>query len=208
MGADSLQRAIAVASHLGVGLADKQQALLSRYHRWLIEEAIPGGGVGPHEKNRLWDRHIADSILFGIGVSESSSCLDIGTGVGLPGIPLAVAYPQTDFVLLDRSGRRCDLVRRAIAVLGLANCVVTHSEIKQFSGRFESIVSRAAIPPDQILFHVKRLLAPGGVAILGLSRAGRGDFDTIKDDELTVSVVASPPEILDSTAHLLRIEST
>jgi 16S rRNA (guanine527-N7)-methyltransferase len=208
MGADSLRRAVAAASYLGVELTERQQDQLLRYHRWLGEEAIGAGGVGPREQNRLWERHIADSILFGIGLSGPSRCLDIGTGVGLPGVPLAIVFPETEFVLLDRSGRRCDLVKRARAILHLNNCVVLHSEIEHLDGAFENIVSRAAISPDRLLIHVKRLLAPNGVAILGLSRSDEEQTAPIDDDEMTISVLSSPPEILDSTAHLLRIEPT
>jgi 16S rRNA (guanine527-N7)-methyltransferase len=208
MGADSLQLVVEAASYLQVSLDNRQKEQLQRFHRWLAEEAIPAGGVGPHEHDRLWNRHIADSLLFGVGLSYASDCLDIGSGIGLPGIPLAIAYPEIEFTLLDRSGRRCDLARRAIAVLRLANCTVAHTEIGQMAGRFDAIVSRAAISPDRLLIHVKRLLAPSGVAILGLSRMTGGKMEVPCDDEVSISVLTIPTKILDTAAHLLRIEAT
>ena len=208
MGADSVQKVIDVAGYLGLRLTNYQKNQLVRYHRWLLEEAIPAGGIGPHESDRLWNRHIGDSLLFAIGFGEAGRCLDIGTGVGLPGIPLAIAFPDIEIVLLDRAGRRCDLVRRATAVLGLENCTVIQGDVQQVSERFESIVSRAAIPPGKLMIHVKRLLAPGGVAILGLTRASDGSFETPECAQTAVSVEAVSIEILDTPAHLLRIEAT
>ncbi len=208
MGADSLQRVVAVAEYLGRSLTDRQQQQLGRFHQWLVDEAIPAGGVGPHERDRLWDRHIADSLLFGLGLTKAQRCLDVGSGVGLPGLPLAICFPEIEFVLLDRSGRRCDLVRRASAILDLDNCVVRQGDVGEIRDRFGSVVSRAAIPPQQLMIHVKRLLKPGGVAILGLTRSSRGAWDVPEDPEMTVSVVTPPLEILDSPAYLLRIVAT
>lgn len=203
-----MQQVVVAAGYVGVTLSERQKQQLVRYHDWLATEAIAAGGVGPHEQDRLWNRHVADSLLFGIGLAAASSCLDVGSGVGLPGIPLAIAFPDTEFVLLDRSGRRCDLLRRAKAVLGLRNCTVTQGDVRQVSEQFESIVSRAALPPQQILIHVKRLLVPGGVAILGLSRAPDGQVEVPESDELAISVESVPVEILDTPVYLLRIEAT
>ena len=208
MGADSLQQAVVAAGFVEVSLSERQKEQLRRYHDWLATEAIAAGGVGPHERERLWNRHIADSILFGIGLANASNCLDVGSGVGLPGIPLAIAFPSIEFVLLDRSGRRCDLLRRAIAILGIGNCAVTQGDVTQVADQFESIVSRAAIPPEQMMIHVKRLLAPGGVAILGLSRSGDDRFGPLESNEPAISVESIPAEILDSPVYLLRIEAT
>jgi len=208
MGSDSLQQALAAAEYVGLSLDDGQEGQLRRFHDWLSQEATPAGGLGPHEQDRLWNRHIADSLLFGVGLRHASECLDIGSGIGLPAIPLAIAYPETGFVLLDRSGRRCNLARRAAAILRLRNCIIRHAEINQVAERFEAIVSRAAIPPDRLVIHVKRLLAPDGVAILGLSRSAGPPATLPRDDDVAISLVTIPANILDTAVHLLRIEAT
>ncbi|MDX2344957.1 MAG: class I SAM-dependent methyltransferase [Acidimicrobiia bacterium] len=208
MGADSFDVVVRAVSWTGTELDTSQIALLERFHRWLAEEALVAGGLGPLEEDRLWARHIADSLVFGIAIHSGTRCLDIGSGVGLPGIPLAIAHPAASFVLLDRSGRRCDLMRRAVAVLGLDNCEVVQRDVASVTTRFESIVSRAAIPPVEMVIHVKRLIAPGGVALLALSRSATATNPLTKIDRLASSIVVVPADILDTGAKLLRIEAT
>ncbi len=208
MGADSLQKAIRAAEYVGRQLTDAQQTSLVTYHDWLADEGYRAGGIGPGERDRLWDRHIADSLVFGGDLVGVGSCLDIGSGVGLPGIPLAIAFPETVFTLLDRSGRRCDLMRRVTAILRLDNCVIHQGDVKDVGERFGAIVSRAAIPREEILIHVKQLLEPGGVATIGITRAGTSPETPQQRSDLTQTIVSIPPEVLDSGANLLRIEAT
>lgn len=208
MGADSYANAVAAAQWLGRPLTDGHLDQLNRYHGWLATEAIAAGGMGPHELGRLWNRHIADSILFGVALETSTDCLDIGSGVGLPGIPLAITHRDVSFTLLDRSGRRCDLMRRAIALLKLGNCVVDHREVGQIDGRFGAIVSRAAIPPAKMMIHVKQLLSAGGVAILGLSRKADATNPLPEAPGINSDVLRIPSEVLDTDVNLLRIAAT
>lgn len=208
MGADSFSTALNAARHVGVELDEAQTSLLRRFHDWLGSESIRAGGVGPEERARLWDRHIADSLVFSLALVSAETCIDLGSGTGLPGIPLAIAHPHVDFTLLDRSGRRCDLMRRAVAILDLPNCVVRQQDIGEAADQFDAVVSRAAIPPELLVIHVKRLLKPEGTALVGLSRTGTIGILPVDDHEMTLSVVSIPAEILDSGASLLRIEPT
>lgn len=209
MGADSFSVALGAAEYVGVELDDDQVASLHQLHGWLGSESIRAGGLGPAESTRIWDRHIADSLIFSPALVGARTCVDLGSGTGLPGIPLAITHPHIEFTLLDRSGRRCDLMRRALAILDLTNCVVRQQDIAAVDDQFDAIVSRAAIPTESLMIHVKRIVRPGGgVAVLGLSRAEHGSLPSIDEQGLEVEVVRIPPEILDSGASLLRIEAT
>lgn len=208
MRADSIEIAIRAANWAGIELTAKQKELLVRFHDWLGNEAIVAGGIGPHEADRIWSRHIGDSLVFGGELHGRDSCLDIGSGVGLPGIALAIAFPEIPFDLLDRSGRRCDLMRRALAVLRIGNCSVVCADISQVEKKYSVVVSRAAIPPERILIHVKHRLEPKGVALLALSRTETAANQAPTLPGLDASVVAVPSDILDTDAHLLRIEAT
>ncbi len=204
----SIEDAVRAASWAGCELTEQQCEQLARYHRWLSEEALDAGGVGPNELDRLWTRHIGDSLLFGLALHQADTCADIGSGVGLPGVPLAIAGPATSFDLVDKSGRRCDLLRRAIRVLGLENCHVVHSDVDRLTTRYDAVVSRAAMPLERLLLHVKHLLSPDGIGLVGVThgRAGEAPIPA-SPSGLTLAVVSVPDEILDRPVQLLRIEA-
>ena len=193
---------------LGERLDEPGVSALERYADWLRDEGVAGGGLGPGEAQRVEDRHIADSLVFACGIRPSAgSVLDIGTGVGLPGIPLAILRPQTQFVLLDRSGRRSDLAARAARVLGLKNVSVIKREIAEWGHTHDGVVMRAALAPEFLLRDAKKLLVPGGTAVVGLrrgpSRPETIELDAAAAEALTVEVIEVP--VLDSPAWLLRI---
>lgn len=178
-------------------LDDRQRDRLESYRDWLIEEALPAGGIGPGEVDRLESRHLADSLLYARFFShEIAKVWDLGTGVGLPGIPLAIALPDTVFHLVDRSQRRLDLVRRVIRILDLENCQVRPGEIDELEEEAEVIVTRATLAPEQMAVVARRLLRPGGVAVMGGSWRERPETDEWIVEEI-------PPVALDHTIWLL-----
>lgn len=155
---------------LGRDISPAQEDLLHRYLVWLSEEAIPAGALGPAEADRLHDRHIADSLLFLHGWEQDldpERMWDLGSGAGLPGIPLAVALPNTEVTLVDRSGRRVELMRRALRILDLPNVRVLQSDVEDVEGVTPLLVSRATISPQGLTGVVRRLVRPGGVAVVG-----------------------------------------
>lgn len=170
---------------------------LGLYRDWLISEALPAGGIGPREEQRVDLRHIADSLLFARGFAGSpEGILDVGTGVGLPGIPLAILLPETRFVLIDRSGRRIDLVKRAVKVVRLDNVAVVESEIDSYSGAFSVVLSRATLPPDRYRPVLERLLEPGGTGLLGGSWTDRPEHPGYETREIGSNILDRPVWIL------------
>ena len=162
------ERVRSLAAEFKVELATQQLDQFEVFAGWLTTEALAAGGIGPHELKHLWDRHILDSLCYLVASVEApSTALDVGSGVGLPGIPLALCLPETLFTLLDRSGRRIRLLKRAVRVLGLANVVVEQAEIEDVTDRSELVVSRASLPPTTLLPHLHRVVSPSGEAVVG-----------------------------------------
>ena len=208
VGPNSLASVIAAAQWTGVDPTPQQIDLLLEYGTWLGREAIVAGGIGPHEGHRIWERHIADSLLFGYGIGNRRACLDIGSGAGLPGIPLAVIHPQVHFDLVDKSGRRCGLLRRALGILKLPNCTVVHKDLVELNRTYPFVVSRAAMPAAELMIHVKHRLEPGGIANISASRAGSSSTTTAAiPPGLRVVAISVPDKILDTKVQLLRIEA-
>lgn len=161
----------AASTVLGADLASGQKDLLRTYAQWLIDEAIPAGGLGPREGDRVWGRHIGDSIGFAAGYDNTpGEVLDVGTGVGLPGIPLAILWPDTFVTLLDRGGRRIRLLYRVVRRLGLTNVRVAQGDVFAVADEWESVVFRGSVTAMEAVGLSARLLALPGTAVLGLSR--------------------------------------
>jgi 16S rRNA (guanine527-N7)-methyltransferase len=176
-------------------LAPQQERQLEALGGWLEDEAIPAGAVGPGEIARVPERHLADSIVFSAAWDgPPDRCWDLGTGAGLPGLVLAIVWPRCLMTLIDRSGRKMDLVLRASRVIGL-EVAAEVVDIEDLDGPLEAIVSRAAMPANRLLPHLRRLLKPGGLAVV----SGSGD------EVLGYEEMAVPVGILDHSARLLMM---
>jgi len=148
--------------------------------------------------------HLLDSLLI-LPYLHGARILDVGTGAGLPGIPLAVMSPDKEFVLLDGSAKKTRFVRQAAIELGLRNVRVVHERIERFSSTqgFDTILSRAFASLSQIVTQTARLLAPGGAI---LAQKGK-----LPDDEIrqlgSVGVKIFPVKIpgVDAERHLIEI---
>jgi 16S rRNA (guanine527-N7)-methyltransferase len=97
-------------------------------------EAVQLGFLGPREQERLWQRHLDDA--FGLAAirrpKPGERWADLGSGAGLPGLPLAVAYPASSFTLIDAHRRRLDWIEAAAARLHLTNITVVHARLEDY----------------------------------------------------------------------------
>ena len=197
----ALQRA---ALFTGVSLTVEQLDSLSAYGEWLIAEAIPAGGLGPAEAERIVDRHLADSLVFAQWDLAPQTLLDLGSGVGLPGIPLAIAHPRVSVTLLDRSQRRTDLAKRAVRILGLDVAVVCEPW-EAHRARYDVVTVRAALGAEPAVDASLQLLGRGGVAVIGLSRGSRPPTLSEPPGGVVVELLETPDGVLDSPAWHLRM---
>ncbi len=113
--------------------------------------------------NEMVVRHILDSVAI-LSYVSGSRVLDVGTGAGLPGIPLALLLPAARIVLLDSSAKKTRFVRQAVAELGLANVKVVCERAERFqpARKFDTLVTRAFAPVADILTTSGHLCAPAG----------------------------------------------
>ena len=201
-----------VAEWAGFPLTEQQEDQLEAYAAWLCDEAIPAGGLGPREAERVWGRHLADSLAFAVAWRDRpppTELLDVGSGVGLPGIPLAILWPEAVVTTLDRAGRRVRLLRRATRVVGLVNVDVAQGDVFAVADEWETVAFRGAVKAPEAVGLSSRLLEVGGTAVLGLSRRpevpadGQDLVNLAGALGLDAEVVAVPSGILDATAWLL-----
>jgi 16S rRNA (guanine527-N7)-methyltransferase len=173
------------------------RAGLDRLGKWLQDEALPAGAIGPAEADRIESRHLADSLVMGHGWATGRPGLvaDLGSGAGLPGLPLAIALPDWRFELVERSAGRCRLLGRARRVLELDNVTVVEGDFGRGGGPVDVVVTRAAMPPGQLDRVVRGWIAGPGMAVAAVSPTA--------EPPPGAEAVDIPPHILDRRARIL-----
>jgi len=139
----------------------EQFALLySIYSDWNSKINI----VSRKDIDKLYLHHVLHSLSIGkvISLANGTRVVDIGTGGGFPGIPLAILFPSVDFTLIDSIGKKITVVKSVADTLGLKNVTAFKSRIEEFSGEFDFAVTRAVAPIPQLMIWVKRIVKPGG----------------------------------------------
>lgn len=152
------------------------------------------------------DLHLLDSLAV-LPYLRGRRILDVGTGAGLPGIPLAILSPDQRFVLLDSSGKKIRFVRQALLELGLSNVDAVASRVEEYhpTQLFDQVVTRAFASLDAIRALTERLLVPGGV-ILALK--GRLPEHGVADFEVGAGMRAHRLEVPGVEAERSLIEMT
>jgi 16S rRNA (guanine527-N7)-methyltransferase len=137
-----------------------------RYAEILAGAGVERGLIGPREVDRLWDRHILNSVAVAELLEPNESVADIGSGAGLPGIPLALARPDLRVTLIEPLLRRSDFLREVIEELGIDAAVVRgraeELTVRQRVGETDVVVSRAVASLDKLTKWSMPLLRPGG----------------------------------------------
>lgn len=194
---------------LGVTFSEEQRSLLDRFAVWLSTEAVAAGAIGPAEVPRIFDRHIADALMYLAGIGTGCGTLvDVGSGAGLPGIPLAIATPSCHVTLLDRSSKRSDLARRAARILGLENVEVLTAEADSITDRFEGVVFRASLSIGEATQAFLALGSEDAVGVVGLSRRHERPEVPAAPAGVAYHVSCEGDGVLDSPAWLLRMQRT
>lgn len=113
------------------------------------------------------DVHVADSLvaLQLEPVQSAHTVLDIGSGAGFPGLPLAAALPDAQVTLLESNARKCEFLERAIAAMRLANAVTANTRAEQLRGEFELVTARALAPLAVVAEYAAPLLRPAGTLV-------------------------------------------
>ena len=137
------------------------------------------------------ERHVLHSLALvkAMKFAPGSDVLDVGTGGGFPGIPLAIVYPEVNFVLCDSIGKKMKVVRAVVQALGLTNVTVHHGRAEDIKGQFDFVVSRAVTRMNRFIPWVqgkikKQSINPWPNGILALKggdlseELGEVDFPT------------------------------
>ncbi|MGH8278643.1 MAG: 16S rRNA (guanine(527)-N(7))-methyltransferase RsmG [Gammaproteobacteria bacterium] len=161
--ADCAQRLIAGSVALGLTLPASGVTALCDYIDLLAQWNRRYNLTAVRDPGEMVTRHLLDSLAVAPYV-QGTRVLDAGTGAGLPGIPLAVAFPDKHFTLLDSAGKKTRFVMHAALSLGLGNVEVVQARTEDYrpTESFATVLSRAFAHLADFLARTRHLGAPGG----------------------------------------------
>jgi 16S rRNA (guanine527-N7)-methyltransferase len=129
----------------------------------LVLDADLLGLLGPREMPKLWTRHILNSAVVAELLQPGDSVADVGSGAGLPGIPMAIARPDVQFTLIEPMERRASWLQEQARELGLENVTVLRARAEEVRDRkFNVVTARAVSALPKLLRLTVPLLSPGG----------------------------------------------
>lgn len=133
------------------------RALQGLYEHWNSKINV----ISRKDIESLYLRHVLHSLSIAklIQFKEGSKILDIGTGGGFPGIPLAILFPDVEFHLVDSINKKLNVVNGVAGSLGLVNIKTTHSRAESIQGNYDFIVSRAVTTMPDFVSWVKNRVA-------------------------------------------------
>ena len=134
------------------------EALDALYHDWNAKINV----ISRKDIDNLYPHHVLHSLGIAkvINFREGTTVMDIGTGGGFPGIPLAILFPEVKFHLLDSIGKKIRVANAVIEAIGLKNAEALHRNVIEEKGKFDFVVSRAVMDLSELYRLVRKNIAP------------------------------------------------
>jgi 16S rRNA (guanine527-N7)-methyltransferase len=205
IGVDPLAHGITA---LGLALGGAQRARLEQYLLLLEKWNRVYNLTAIRDRERMITHHLLDSLAV-VPHVRGPRVLDVGSGAGLPGIPLAVANPALQLTLLDSNHKKVAFMRQAIGELGLANAAVVAERVESWptEARFDTIVSRAFAELGEFVASCARLAAPGGMFVAMKGVHPHEEIERLPAGFRVERVIRLEVPGLDAERHLVLVKA-
>jgi 16S rRNA (guanine527-N7)-methyltransferase len=171
-----------------------REPLAVRYADLLVTDGIDRGLLGPREADRVWERHLLNSAALAPLIPPGARVVDLGSGAGLPGIPLALARPDLRIVLLEPMQRRVRFLAECLDVLALPGVCVHHGRAEAGLGELaEVVVARAVARLDRLMRLSFELLIDNGTLLALKGRDAAGELDALAPGQVAAVEMLSVP---------------
>jgi 16S rRNA (guanine527-N7)-methyltransferase len=182
--------------------------LAQRYADHLAHAGVERGLIGPREAERLWERHVLNGAVLAAAVPDGASVADIGSGAGLPGIPLALARPDLTVTLIEPLLRRSVFLAEVVDDLGLGEQVEVvrgRADALHGSRTFDVATARAVAPLHRLLGWALPLLTSTGELLALKGDAAEQEVADASAELDAWSVGVAQVEVLEAAGTTIRI---
>lgn len=192
---------------LGLSLSASARSSLLEYCDLLIKWNKTFNLTSIDDPEQIISRHLLDSLAI-LPYLPKGRVIDVGTGAGLPGVPLAIARPDQAFVLLDGNGKKTRFLVQAVGQLGLENVEIVNQRVERYrpGELFDVVASRAFSSLKLFLSSCDHLLSPGGQFLAMKGRLPEDELQQIPQGFQLVSSVELQVPGLNAERHLLILQ--
>lgn len=136
---------------------DQIQRLFPLYEEWNAQINV----ISRKDLEHFYERHVLHSLAIAklVNFAPGTRVLDVGTGGGFPGIPLAILFPQCHFHLVDSIGKKIKVVQEVSQALGLNNVEASHSRVEELKSQYHFVVNRAVAAMPLLVSWVRKLIS-------------------------------------------------
>jgi 16S rRNA (guanine527-N7)-methyltransferase len=185
-----------------------------RYAELLAEAGVQRGLIGPREVPRLWERHLLNCAVLSEVVPEGVTVCDVGSGAGLPGIPLALVREDLKITLLEPLLRRTNFLTEVVELLGLDHVTVVRGRAEEVMGKLPPVhvvTARAVAPLDRLATWGIPLLRPYGEMLALKGDAAEEELKSAatalsKLGAVETSIVHVGEGVVDPLSTVVRVE--
>lgn len=179
------------------------------YTAALVADGETLGLLGPREYPRIWTRHVLNSAVVAELVPSGVTVADVGSGAGLPGIPMALVQPEAHFTLIEPMERRSDWLKEQVEKLGLTNVSVLRARAEEVGEVFDVVTARAVKALPQLLQMCVPMTRHGGQIIALKGEKAQLEIDDSKRlmkklDISSFDIVFTGEQFLDEPTRVVR----